>query len=239
MIYVYAVTEPPSQPVLDVRGIGERPVEVRVIEGMAVAFSRHDAGAIAPTAEHLWRHEATVESLMRHAAAVLPARFGTTFAAEAQLDAALARHADRLAAALERVRGCVELGLRVMWQAPESAEMVTPEVPNRHDSGRAYMLARLAEEQRRREVKRRADEIADGLHRELAPLARDSTRRVLPTPRFVLAAAYLVPGERVGPFRDAVRRAADARPDLRLLCTGPWPPYHFAPALEPAEARHG
>jgi hypothetical protein len=228
MIYAYAITDPAcAVPRSEARGLDDAPLATRTIGDVAVVYSAHVLRQIAPTPENLWRHEAVIESIMRAGDAVLPARFGTLFADDRALDDALSRHADALAAGLERVRGCVELGLRVMWKPPQHA----PASPPSTISGRAYMLARLDEERRRRETRELAERIAADLHDNLAPLARDSTRRVLPTPDVLMSAAYLVPRDDAESFATRTRELSSTHPALRLLCTGPWPPYHFAPAL--------
>src|SRR5207237_350798 len=76
-----------------------------------------------------------------------------------------------------------------------------------------------------------ARDVASRLHASLAPCAVDSTLRVLPTPRFLMSAAYLVPRERADDFRRRATAAGGSEPSLRLVCTGPWPPYHFVPEL--------
>ena len=68
-------------------------------------------------AEALWRHEAVVEELM-HDRALLPVRFGTRLAGETEAAAVLAERRDEFAAALDHVRGAVELSLRVQPTAP-------------------------------------------------------------------------------------------------------------------------
>src|SRR5205085_11809299 len=102
-------------------------------------------------------------------------------------------------------------------------------------SGRAYMLARLAEERRRRAAGERAGRVADAIHAPLASLARDSTSRILAAAELPLSGAYLVSRGQVDAFRREVGRIADAPPELRVLCTGPWPPYHFAPAIRASD----
>jgi hypothetical protein len=47
----------------------------------------------------------------------------------------------------------------------------------------------------------------------------------------LMVAAYLVPRDRTESFRTRVQELGAAHPTLRLLCTGPWPPYHFVPPL--------
>src|SRR5438477_12570050 len=99
----------------------------------------------------------------------LPPRRGTTFRAEPALHARLDAHAAALAADLRRVRGCVELGLRVLWTAPEehgrrheghSLAAAVSAGADGPPSGQAYMLARLAEERRSRGARERAESLA-------------------------------------------------------------------------------
>lgn len=236
MIYAYAITDDACAAPADVRGLDDRPLITRRIGAIAAICTEHDLRQVTPTPEHLWRHEAVVEAVMRHCDAVLPARFGTIFAAGDALHDVLARHGDALSAGLRRVRGCVELGLRVLWQPPEHE----PPPIEWKSSGRAYMLARLADERRRRDMRQQGERLATALHDALAPLARDSTRRVLPTADVLLSSAYLVARDAADTFAARARALSSAHPALRLLCTGPWPPYHFAPALTfAAEAGHG
>ena len=50
--------------------------------------------------------------------------------------------------------------------------------------------------------------------------------------RLLLSAAYLVPRDGVDDFRGEVVKLERAHPDLALVCTGPWPPYSFAPRTD-------
>src|SRR5205085_5385143 len=124
---------------------------------------------------------------------VLPARFGTTFQDEAKLRAALNAHERDLAAGLKRLSGCVELGVRVLWEqppaagaapAPESESASAPVEPP-PDSGQAYMMARLAQERRLQDQLERAERVAEEIHAPVAPLAVDSTGRLMTTPQLL------------------------------------------------------
>ena len=63
-------------------------------------------------------------------------------------------------------------------------------------------------------------------------LARAATRTVGATPRLLLSGAYLVePGE-LDAFRHRVGELEAEHAELTFVCTGPWPPYSFAPGGE-------
>jgi hypothetical protein len=236
MIYVYAMLPASRAAGEPRRGLDDAAVQVRACGTVAAAYTRHAAANFPPTLQNLRVHESVVEELMADRS-VLPSRFGTVFADERRLDDALARHAAALAKGLERVRGRVELGVRVLWDAAPDAE---PEKPpaGMGGTGRTYMLARLAAERRRREIRERAERLGAALHEPLASRAVESTHRLLTTPQLLLSGAYLVAQESTGEFRRCVESLGKDHPDLRILCTGPWPPYHFTPALESVEPLH-
>jgi hypothetical protein len=239
MIYVYAVIEPARLPVPMMAGLECQPVEAAARAGIAAVFSRHSSGSIRPTARRAWEHEGVVETLMR-GGAVVPARFGTCFATDEQLGECLATHADRLATGLKRVHGCVELGVRAL-QRPNAIAGPAPSTVQRAPTtdasgpvcrtGRDYMASLLARERHCREQQCRAARLSDSIHSQLAPLSQDSTRRLLPTPDLLMTAAYLVTSEEIAEFRAAVVQIGEQSMDIMLLCTGPWPPYHFSPDL--------
>jgi hypothetical protein len=159
-------------------------------------------------------HERVVEAMMDRGA-VLPLRFGTQLEGEDALAAVLTERRDELLGALERVRGKVELGLRVIPQPGADRELGARQL-----SGRSYILAR-AREHRRRE--RAAVEV----HRPLAELAAASTLRAHPMPPALLVAAYLVDAERVDEFRASAAEFEHHAAGAQVVVTGPWPPYNF------------
>ena len=197
MIELLAITDdatPPEPPLVAVRSGGLS----------ALCAPAEDA---AVTADTLWRREAMLEALMEDRD-LLPVRFGTRVADEAAAARAVAERRTELEAGLERVRGAVELSLRV--HAPEPADAPPPEA----SSGSAYMRAKATRTQ-----------AAARLHEPLARLARASVVRPAPE---LLRAAYLIEREAVEPFVARVRELQREHPALSLLCTGPWPPYSFA-----------
>lgn len=208
MIHVYGVVDglrelPP------LAGVDEAPLERRRVAGLELVLSK----AVTPPSaevsrETVLRHAQVVEELMRRSAAILPAQLGRAFRDEAQLATAVVEQAAQLERSLERVRGCVEFGLRATADAAEPPEA---------DTGAGYMRARL-------EQTRRQDDLVERLHEPLARLARATT---LQRPAGGLIGAYLVARDDVAEFEAAAARLEGA-PGVTVVCTGPWPPYSFA-----------
>jgi hypothetical protein len=211
VIHLYAVSAAKAEPVAT-SGLDDAPVEWHEVDGLALALSRH-AAAPPGTEESLLRHAAVVEAIAERAAAVLPARFGVAFADEAALERSVRERRAALGDVLDRVRGRIELGVRVL-AAPAPAE------PSSAATGGEYLRARLRETTER-------EGLASAIHDALAARSEDA-RRAPASPTLLLSAAYLVPSDGVAGFRETVHGLELAHPALSILCTGPWPPYSFA-----------
>ena len=204
MIHVYAFADELGDlPPLD--GIDGAPLERRTIDGLEAVFSRRTGGSEPDSLRSdAIVHGKIVEALAERAAAVLPVRFTEESPSNEDLDAAVGRRAAALKLRLEQVRGCVELGLRIV--APV-------EVPTAA-TGAEFMHAL-----------RDGDGAIHDLHRDLVELSREASLRRVGRDR---VGAYLLPREGVGAVQALVERFARERPGLTVLCTGPWAPYSFA-----------
>jgi hypothetical protein len=214
LIYAYGICEPAvAAASRRRRGLGGATLRALESDGVAAVYSRHRSLRPRPSPEFVLAHERVIESIMRHGD-VLPMRFGTQLESEERLAAALAERREELLRALERVQGHVELGLRVISERGSYS-------PETRQSGRAYLLARAAQH-------RRADQAARELHPPLASLAAASMVRERPAPPALLVAAYLVDHRRVDEFRARAEELAALHEQLRVVVTGPWPPYNFS-----------
>jgi hypothetical protein len=216
VIYVYAIHHASELSSPSVRGVGGAQLRRTACDGLGATFTRHRTLQPRPVRSMLGSHEAVVRELMR-GMAVLPLRFGTMLADEASLQSVLADRQDELTQGLERVRGRVELSVRVLGEPAR-------EPPRAETSGRDYLLARQAAHHRR-------ERAAAEVHEPLAALARDARLRIPAPPPAILAAAYLVDRPDLDAFKARVVALAAARDDLSIVGTGPWPPYSFVPDL--------
>jgi hypothetical protein len=188
VIEMYAITSDPTPPLPDPSRLAT--VRAGALLGVWAPLDDDAAGAVTP--HDLWRYESVVESLMADRD-LLPMRFGTRLPDVATAAQILHERLDHFVAALDHVRGAIELGLRVVA------------APDRHVD--------------------RADAL-EAVHAPLAATVRDS-RIHSHAEHELLRAAYLVDRHAITDVTDRVTGLQRAEPDLRLLCTGPWPPYSF------------
>ena len=141
MIQLYAITDHPGPPLPQIV-----PLQ-RVSRGdlAAVCAPATDSEV---TAELLWQHERVVEALMEDRD-LLPVRYGTRVPDESAAVKALEANHDQLVESLARVRGAVEISVRVLDVEPDPAS--TPEKPS---TGTAYLRAKAGQLSVRDEARR-------------------------------------------------------------------------------------
>jgi hypothetical protein len=254
-VCVFAVCPPDAAPPAGVRGHGEAPGPVRLLRAGPLAAAVQDVPAAAFDGDALRRrladaaelercaraHDAVVAALAR-AVPTVPLPLATLYLDEARARAALTGRAPRFLAALERVTGRAEWGVKAYQAAPAAAADAGGDAgePAGAPSGRAY-LERLRERQhgrhRHEQAALTAAERVDACLRGLAAAAR----RLRPHPprpggpAQLLNAAYLVDTGRAADLTAAVARLRDDPATgglLRLEVTGPWAPYSFAAVPE-------
>ena len=186
---------------------------VRAVSAGSLCALCAPAGDEPVTIDALVGREELIERLMEDRD-LLPVRFGTDVADERAAARVLAERHDELAAALDRVRGAVELAVRVQPVAGDEPARAA----GAGESGREYLRARVAR-----------SALARAIHERLEAHARAAAVRTGPE---LLRAAYLVDRAAVDAFVAEVKAIQRERDDLALLCTGPWAPYSFA--TEPA-----
>lgn len=168
-------------------------------------------GPVTADPQTLIRYEELVEAIAVRRP-VLPMRFGSLLDDDDAVRDLLDRHAAEFAAALDRVQGAVEFGIRTSMEAgPSCTDGAT--------AGTAYMQQRLRARLKAVEVEGRLEEV-------LGPHARESVYRLAPDERTAVAAAYLVDRDAVDGFLEQVA-GVEASAEYAVSCSGPWPPYSF------------
>ena len=223
--YVYAIVDQPDCDLPDIKGIGDALISgLRVGDLMAVV-SMVDGETVPLSRDNLLCHERVIEALMG-VRAVLPTRFGTTTERAERIQKTLETNGAGFCANLDRVRGRVEIALRVGWKSEADTPVARPRAADVAD-GRGYMQALLEQTQSSRRQRDAAENLAAKLTTGLAELADAAVEKILPTPTLLLKAAYLVRHEYVAEIRRRITALCTDYPDLAFLATGPWPAYSF------------
>lgn len=242
--YCYAVTRDlPAGAVDGLRGLEDAPVQAITAGGLTavagpVPRGQYDETALRAKLEDLdWlegvarRHNDVVGEVAR-CGVTLPFRLATLYLDQQRVRTVLKECHARISAALDRVEGRVEWGVKVHAEPSKPAPAAPPASGDR--PGRSYLRTRLTERRSRDELWRSARQAADEIDRALSELAEDRCAHRPQSAELsgepgvnVLNVAYLVPEARGDRF---LARAADLRTaarGCRVEVTGPWVPYSF------------
>ncbi len=218
-LYLYCVGPPTLDPPPELRGLDAADVVAVDAAGLRAWVSEGAPPGLA-TVDRIREHNRVVERSVERVTA-LPMRFGQWFGSRAGLEEALAHRGPELGRALERVRGALEFGVRVV--GPKRRPVGAP--PDR-TSGRAY-LEGLARRRRAAEAAReRGRQVAGELRTFLGDLVRDQRVREDGGGSLV-SIAHLVDRDRARAYRRRFGQFAAPEGGARFVLTGPWPPYGF------------
>lgn len=237
--YVYAITTSKAHLSASVSGFGG-PLWILPYKDLGAVVSyvgSADVGGIAPasTAENLVRHEQVVEAVCSDGA--LPVRFGTILPTPEALTHAMATQYSTLLADLRRIGDKVEMGITALWQQRNSASLPEGDVDMSGRSaldaasadrrGLAYMHNRQVAYRQTTAARQRAHTLAHDLDAALHPFVLDCHRSLCPSTRIALRDRYLLDHEQASAFQQAFDELRQRHAEVRLLLSGPWPPYSF------------
>ena len=251
LVYVYGIAASGSRVVA--RGINGQPsrwidegqLAAAVGNVPAAEFDEEPLNAgltnMAWLGPHALAHQDVNQQLHEQLDALIPLAFGTVFRDDGRVRALLREQAVELAARLARVRGRSEWVVAVHRTGPPDISFSGPlrALQAEIDAAtpwRAHLLRRRFAELERDETRRLEAESVDAVLAALRARAEDVYVEPLPTDavdRPLLRASVLVQRSDDERFVDLVD--ALQSDSLRVLVTGPWPPYRFG-GLEHAAA---
>jgi hypothetical protein len=272
--YVYAVTRPFDGVVPDQGGRGldgepprllrhgdlvavVSPVPAADFDEVPLKAHLEDLDWLAGTA----RTHQNVITALTTVTSPLPLRLATVCRDDSGVRRLLESGHRRFAAALDRLEGRIEWGVKVYTAspAPEPSPAAAPapapktrapapsaDTPG---AGRSYLQQRLAQRRTRESAANRADALCRRIHAELSQTAEHATLHRLQDGRLsgrsgqnVLNAAYLVPRTECEAFVERVHALTPDGPGgegVQVELTGPWAPYSFADITDAGEAGEG
>jgi hypothetical protein len=250
-VWTYAVAEDVTSASLgQLTGVGGGPVRVIAAAGLTavaedVGLAEFGEEALRRNLEDLAWLEGTARAHHRvvDAAAgqgpVVPMRLATVYGSDDGVTAMLAERQADFRAALDRIRGRQEWGVKVYaaprpepaQSAPGAADSARPQA----GAGTAYLRRRRDQLAAQKNDRREMLADTEAIHAELSRSAAGARLHPPQAPQLtgekavmILNASYLLDDDRGEDFAALVATLAGRYPGVRLELTGPWPPYSFA-----------
>jgi len=210
------------------RGIDREPLHsVTVGKVTAVVGSVRQRPAATP--ESLRRYDVVVRAIASGTSAILPARFATIMSGLSEIEDVLGARQPYFTRALRHVRGRAQMTVRVIGRTPAADTSAgsgrsrvasnDDEIHRRQRDGAGYLRQRAAEAARARRV--------PGFDRTRAAVEQFVRDERVETRGAVATVYHLIPRASAPAYCRALEAAA-RRDGLRVVVSGPWPPYAFA-----------
>jgi len=212
MIYVYAVAEQLAD-VGGLTGVQGEPLTLVPFGGATAVVGEVTARPLLDP-ETLRAQDALVRMLHDRARALLPMRFGTSSSDRQEMLRSLAAHHELLSH-LAAVRGCEQMVVRVLGRSSPVDLHVSAAA-----SGTEYLQA-LAK-------RHHAAPQLENFVRGVGDLARAVKVEPSPQPGLIGTVYHLIERGGADEYRHAIDRVAAGLSGVRVLVSGPSPPYAFA-----------
>jgi hypothetical protein len=247
-LWVYGVLDgdvarpPPSRGVDDAHAIELIRHADLAAAASPVSLEQFGERGLRESLEHLERlealaraHERVLDEALRMGT-VVPFPICTVYAGAERVREMLEREREPLAAALRRLRGTAEWGVKAYVVEREDRAAAEPAPAA---SGTAYLARKRSARNAAETARRELEATVEAVHARLRARAAGAVLSPAQDPRLsghegqmVLNAAYLVADADADGFgslfAEIVRQVGAA--GLELALTGPWPPYHFSEA---------
>ena len=238
-VYLYGVVRDGDPLVLDVPPISDAgPVYTLSHRGLAAVLSNEPQARYEVTRKNVRGHEAVIDGVMR-TTEILPTRLGTVLPSPQWVVANfLEERWSELRQLLDRVAGCVELGLKASWTdlqlvfteavAADRDLRALRDRLTRHPAAATYEARLDLGERAAKALKAKCKQEADDLAGALEPHVIDIRRNDPVSELMVLNAAFLVDRPRIESFGAAVQELDRVHAGrLGFVLAGPLPPYNF------------
>lgn len=236
--YLYAVVPAGADHELGPIGLYESDVHV-VQDGEVAAVVSDLPGTdrLRPERRHLAAHQGVLSRLVEDSDVVLPVSFGTVADNNEAVRNMLGRYRRDLVEQISRLRGRVEMEIRVSLDVSNAFEYCVSRhrelrevrdhvFDQKHEPSRdekidlGQLFERLIEEDR--------EDYAKKLEKALKSYCAEMKRNKCRNEKEILRLSCLVDKKGQGSFEDAVNRAAEDFDDTLLFeHSGPFPPYNF------------
>jgi hypothetical protein len=223
-VYAYCVVPRDHLPAGTLVGINGAPVTQLAVEDLAVWMSHMERPEVG--VENIKQHNAVVEAAVTEGVTPVPLRFGQWLADEAALRTAVSEKAAAHRAALAQFAGCLEFGLRLIdpHETGAAREVHAPEAV----SGYEYMQALRESSRLAGQRRTQAEHVRDRIRATMQDVVRAEREDETRTPHAVITLSHLVARADFDEYRERARGLRGVFPELRMLLSGPWPPYSFA-----------
>ncbi|MFN6462331.1 MAG: GvpL/GvpF family gas vesicle protein [Nostoc sp. DedVER02] len=236
--YIYGILTLPAPQNLNLQGIDQQPVQIKILDGFAVIYSEAQQERYLASRRNLLSHEKVLEDIMEAGDRnLLPMQFGLLISSWETVSEQLIRpHQEELTQLLAKLSGCREVSVKVFWDTEAEIQGLLAEHPNLKTQRDKLVGQPLSMEQAiqigqaiEQGMSDRKQGIIDVFQGTLNSIAVDMVENTPQMDTMIYNAAYLIPWEAESQFSEhveALDRQFENR--LRIRYNNFTAPFNFA-----------
>lgn len=236
--YLYGIFPAPGPTELTTQGLDQQPVQTHHLDSFTFLYSTACQNRYLASRKNLLGHERVLEAAMQQGHhTLLPLQFGLIIDDWEQVQQDLVvPHAEDLTQLFQRLDGCREVSIKVLWDATAELELMMAEnaelrAQRDHLEGTQLSMEQVIQigQQIEAALEERKQGVMDQFRQVLAPLAKAMLENDPMMDAMIFNAAYLIAWEQEPEFSrqiEAVDRTFGDR--LRIRYNNFTAPYNFA-----------
>lgn len=209
-------------------GLGGAAVRQIAFKGVSVLISDLDSDRSGVNIVNVLTHQEVVNAALSISRSAIPCRFGTLFPEDKSILLLLEEHYELIKDQLVKLEGKMEVSIQAIFDR----KTISPGVEERKKhktAGVIYLLKKKEQSDVIKTLKGEADRFSQKLDQAVSPFWSDvKVQKQLVEKKLLLNVCYLVDQRDISSFKLAYERFKGENSSLKLLYTGPWPPYSFA-----------
>lgn len=234
--YVYCIIDHADRKSFGMIGIGER-YEVYTIpcRDVSAVVSNSPMIVYEPNEENVLAHMNVIQKVMQEHP-VLPLKFGTVFRSDKDLKVCLETIYVRTKEELSRLKGMVEVGVKVLWHPDVAIKEVRKNNDRVKDlereiadatAGRVYLLKVKLDGMVKTELNKIAEHYSSTIFKDLKKYALDSKQCGL-VGHMIMNGAFLIwkDGTEFKEVVNGIKKKYEPK-GLETIYSGPWPAFNF------------
>lgn len=237
--YLYCITREFHKPFKGIIGISNMPVYTLNYQGVVALLSDVSTATISVSNENILYHASVIETVHKEQT-VLPMRFSSMLNNHEEVIKFLKNGYSVFIDLLERLQDKVEMGIRIImkvedagrrvdssrWQPGTCKDRPTPPQRVNITAGGAYLEQQRSHYAMQDENNSSLREIVSACHAQFEGIYVGYKKDAHSLFQGV-SINYLIPKYLLSEFRNRFHDLRTSLRELKFLCTGPWPPYHF------------
>ncbi|MDF5707269.1 MAG: GvpL/GvpF family gas vesicle protein [Nostoc sp. S4] len=236
--YIYGILTLPAPENLNLQGLDGQPVQIKILDGLAVIYSEAQQERYLASRRNLLSHEKVLEEIMQAGDRnLLPVQFGLLVSNWETVSQQLIRpHQEELTQLLAKLSGCREVSVKVFWDTDVEIQGLLAEHPDIKIERDKLIGQPLSMEQAiqigqaiEQGMNDRKQGIIDVFQGTLNSIALDVVENTPQMDTMIYNAAYLIPWEaesQFGQHVEALDRQFEER--LRIRYNNFTAPFNFA-----------